>query len=267
MLRAQPDWEKASAEPETALRLRAVAEQKAIDQVLFRQAVDLWDFELDQAAVEAEFARLSALQGCRTGANAIQLREQVIQGIRVQNVLEALAPHVRKPTREDAKRFFGRNRRQFGVPEMIHAAHIVKNIDERCTEGEAAETMRAAERELQEGAPFAEVAERYSDCKGQGGELSPFPRGEMVEEFEEAVLGLEPGRRSPIFRTPFGLHIAEVRRRVPECQKTFEQARADIEGMLALQAQQRAYEYAVGVLRQQSRVERPDNESASGASA
>jgi parvulin-like peptidyl-prolyl isomerase len=35
----------------------------------------------------------------------------------------------------------------------------------------------------------------------------------MVEEFDSVVFAMEPGERSPIFRTPFGFHIAEVRSR------------------------------------------------------
>jgi parvulin-like peptidyl-prolyl isomerase len=36
-----------------------------------------------------------------------------------------------------------------------------------------------------------------------------------VEEFDNVVFALEPGERSPIFGTPFGFHIAEVRSKRP----------------------------------------------------
>ena len=70
--------------------------------------------------------------------------------------------------------------------------------------------MQAVEQELRNGAAFAEVADRYSDCPGSGGDIGWFPRGEMVPEFDEVVFALAPGENSEVFRTRFGFHIVRV---------------------------------------------------------
>jgi hypothetical protein len=66
------------------------------------------------------------------------------------------------------------------------------------------------------GGSFAEVAERWSDCKGSGGDLGSFPGGRMVKEFEDVLRDLNLGDRSGIFVTPFGFHIAELRAKQAE---------------------------------------------------
>ncbi|MCS4517473.1 peptidyl-prolyl cis-trans isomerase [Clostridium botulinum] len=47
--------------------------------------------------------------------------------------------------------------------------------------------------EIKNGLDFSEAAEKYSKCpsKAQGGSLGTFTRGQMVPEFEKAVLEAE----------------------------------------------------------------------------
>jgi hypothetical protein len=114
--------------------------------------------------------------------------------------------------------------------DMIHAAHIVKNVDELTSEGDALRAIRAAQLALEGGATFEEIAERESDCPGNG-DLGCFTRGAMVEEFERIVFALEPGEVSDVFRSPFGFHIAKVYERFPAVVDDFVdrlRARAEI---------------------------------------
>lgn len=59
---------------------------------------------------------------------------------------------------------------------------------------------------------FAELAQKYSEdtTASEGGYLGVFPRGVMVEEFEEAVFSLEPGEVSDLVKTPYGYHIIKL---------------------------------------------------------
>jgi len=64
-------------------------------------------------------------------------------------------------------------------------------------------------KQLQSGAPFAELARRYSTCpsKSKGGDLGWFGPGKMVAEFERAVQRMSSGGTSPVVRTQFGYHL------------------------------------------------------------
>ena len=122
----------------------------------------------------------------------------------------ATAGAVHRPTRKEVVFYYKTNRSQFHVPEQIHVFHIVKNLDGTVDRQTAAAAMESAAAELKNGVSFPEVADRYSDCAGNGGDLGWVERDVMVEEFEEEVFALPLNEVSPVFETRFGLHIAVV---------------------------------------------------------
>ncbi len=126
---------------------------------------------------------------------------------------------------------------------------------EKTTEAEARAAIERVAAELGQGADFAGVADRSSDCPGRGGDLGFFPRGQMVPEFDEVVFALEPGRVSDIFRTPFGYHIALVRGRRAEGIPKFDQVRERIAEILYAEKRQRAIDRFIDQLRAKATIE------------
>ncbi len=116
----------------------------------------------------------------------------------------------RRPTRKEIALYYKTHRSQFHISEQIHVFHIVKNLDETVDRGAATSIMNTALVELNKGEAFTTVADRYSDCAGNGGDLGWVERGIMVEEFEDVVFELPLGKVSPIFESRFGFHIALV---------------------------------------------------------
>ncbi len=76
-----------------------------------------------------------------------------------------------------------------------------------------------------------------------------FPAGYMVDEFENVLRALSLGERSGIFPTPFGLHIAELRERLPPATASLEDVRDEIERVLTFSRSHEAYMQAVARLR------------------
>jgi parvulin-like peptidyl-prolyl isomerase len=137
---------------------------------------------------------------------------------------------------------------------MIRASHIVKNVDENTTE----EAALAAIREIQPRLTadnFAELANEFSDCRGNGGDLGYFPRGQMVDEFDDVVFALEPGQTSDVFRTPFGYHIARVVDRRPAGVRPFPEVKQEIEDLLFRQKLHKALDELIGRLRAQADIQ------------
>ncbi len=64
-------------------------------------------------------------------------------------------------------------------------------------------------KKLNDGESFEDLAQKFSKCPSsqQGGDLGSFTQGRMVPEFEQAVMGLEPGEVSEPVRTAFGYHL------------------------------------------------------------
>ena len=81
------------------------------------------------------------------------------------------------------------------------------------TEEQAKAKAEGLQKQLAGGANFEELAKKESDDKGsgaRGGDLGPFTRGQMVEEFEKAAFSAKVGEVSPVVRTQFGYHIIKV---------------------------------------------------------
>lgn len=126
---------------------------------------------------------------------------------------------------EEVADFFEENREQY---ETARARHILVE-----TEDEAEDVLDR----LEDGEDFAEVAEEESTDEGsaaQGGELGdePFPRGQMVPAFDEAVF--EEAEVDEFYgpvETDFGFHVIQVlEREDPELDDVEDDIRAELEG-------------------------------------
>jgi hypothetical protein len=251
-----PEWRDVPDSFAKNMRLREAAERSAIDRVLLRQATDRDPRPIDPAIVAAEVARLKETNGCRVVFDDRHLSREIEGQMRLQRTLRDLMGPVAPPTDAEIARFYKARRKDFARPETLQAAHIVKNVDETHPEDAARAGIETALAELQRGEPFADVAERHSDCNGNGGDLGWFPLGEMVEEFDAVVFNVRPGERSPIFRTAFGFHIAEVRGRKPAGIAELREVKETIAGYLMAMLEQEAQGRAMEKLRTGAEIRR-----------
>ena len=184
------------------------AEQTVLRETLLLQLAVAEGLSASSEQVEQERKAAwgsAANQSCGTG-----ITHDMERRILLRTMEQHLTRHVPRPDRREVEAMYRNNPAAFTLPERWLVSHIVKlaeTVDERIA-AEAA--LQSAEIELQRGKSFAAVADRYSDCRGTGGALSWITRGSMVAEFEAVAFTLELRKRSGIFATPFGLHIALV---------------------------------------------------------
>lgn len=211
-------------------------------------ALDLraWEWARENV-IEKVLLRQAAMTDPELGSGVPPEQEEAAE--RVARLVAKLTGKVSAPKKKDVTDFYRKNRDRFYAPEMVHAGHIVKNVDERVDESSALEAIRAAQQELLDGKPFEEVADQRSDCPGNGGNLGFFPRGRMVQEFDDVVFSLKAGEVSPIFRSPFGFHIATVYRRVAEGVRDLAEVRGEIEELLTRRSKEECIEQFVDGLR------------------
>lgn len=256
-LRLRPEWRDLPDNLEGSMRVRAEAELRLIDRVLLRQAAEKDARPVDPAVVDAEVQRLKAGNGgCRSAVDEEFLRRQIEGDLRCKRAVEDLMGPIPKVTEGEIARFYRAEGANFRRPAMVHAAHILKQVDDDQGEAEARAAINAALAELARGEPFAAVVERYSDCKDKGGDLGYFPPGQMVQEFDDVVFAMQPGERSPVFRTPFGFHIVEVRARKPEGIAPLAEVRETIEQFLFAMKERDAFRRVVRDLRASADVRR-----------
>jgi peptidyl-prolyl cis-trans isomerase C len=83
------------------------------------------------------------------------------------------------------------------------ARHILVETEDAC---------QSLKEQIEAGADFAELAQKYSQCPSgkQGGELGSFGQGQMVPEFDKVVFGEEVGKVHGPIQTQFGFHLVEI---------------------------------------------------------
>lgn len=249
-------WQDVPEGLEKTLRLRQSAECSVVDRVLLRQEADKDTRPIDPAVVAAHVQQLSAAQSCRSIFDTGPLYRQIEAHLRLERTMGDLIGALPQPAEAEIARFYNAQRAHFQRPDIVHAAHIVKHVDETHPEADARAGIEAALAALEGGEPFAAVADRYSDCTGNGGDLGSFERGVMVEAFDHVLFGMQPGERSPIFRTPFGFHIAEVRSRTTPGVADLREVRDTIRQFLLAMREQEAARRATERLRAQAQIRR-----------
>ncbi len=245
------------------MQLRDWARENVIERVLLRQVAMADGEPVPAEEVEERLTEMfppaGDLENCeagttRAGVDKDAARADIEAQIRVERLIRKVGDAVPKPKEKDVIAFYKKNRDEFKTPPMVHASHIVKNVGEGEDEAVALEVLREAQAALASGVAFAEVADKYSDCAGQGGSLGWFPPGEMVEEFEAIVFPMKPGQVSDVFRSVFGWHIATVHEKKPEGVRPLEDVKAQIEGALMREQQEKALEDYVDALRAKAEV-------------
>ena len=96
---------------------------------------------------------------------------------------------------------------------QVLVRHILVMPNEIRDDETAKQRVEEAVTRLDNGEDFGELAKLLSDDPGsanEGGELPWAGPGTFAPEFEGEIAKLQPGERSPVFKTQFGWHVLEL---------------------------------------------------------
>lgn len=143
-----------------------------------------------------------------------------------------------------------------GRVQLRHLLVAVPKVGDPEAEAAAASRTSEALAALMAGAPFADVAARYSDAPtaAQGGELGVLRQGELAPELERVAFALLPGEMSTPIRTEAGYNILLVEAKEAPVL-SFPQARDRIRDHLFRQKAQKRYQDYLAELRQKAYIE------------
>lgn len=260
-MRPRYEQEFADMDPiEAEMQLRDWARENVIERILLRQSAAADPEPVPQtlleAALEEARTRAGGQVGCGIRTSDEEIRTQAESELRIQRLLARLYATIAPVKPKEINAFYKSNREQFLSGERVHAKHIVKNVGGEQEEAAARTAIEEAYARLRKGEAFEDVADRYSDCAGNGGDLGWFPRGEMVEEFDRIVFGLSVGETSPVFRTSFGFHIAKVYERRPKGYLALDDVKDAVAQTIAEARQQEALASYLDALRAKASVRR-----------
>ena len=167
-------------------------------------------------------------------------------------------------TAADAEKFYKANPAMFETGAdpagSMRASHILIMVDEKAD----AATKKAAKAKTEailaeikaNPAVFEAKAKTESQCPSgaNGGSLGAFQKGQMVPEFEKAVITLKDGQISEIVETQYGYHI--IRRDALQGKKTmpFDQIKEQLIASLKAEKEQRALMAYIAKLEKAAKV-------------
>lgn len=113
----------------------------------------------------------------------------------------------------EARKTYEATAKNIGPDGMFRAAHILVRLEQQATEQQrqrAKQQIDSIYIALKAGADFAEMAKNHSQDPGtarDGGMLPWLFKGQLLKEFEEVALTMQPGEMSKPILTPVGYHI------------------------------------------------------------
>ncbi len=174
-----------------------------------------------------------------------------------------LEREVRTPKADDAvcRRYYESNQRRFRSADLFEPAHILFKArrDDASAYGRAVIQAEAVLAELAEHPDrFEGLARSLSDCPSatEGGRLGQVVLGETTPEFETFLVAMEPGQICPTpVRTPYGVHVLRLDRKVEGVALPFEAVRDRIAAYLEERTWRRAVAQYVSLLAGQARID------------
>ncbi|MBI5055985.1 MAG: peptidylprolyl isomerase [Nitrospirae bacterium] len=152
----------------------------------------------------------------------------------------------------DVKSFYEKNADKFTIGTTIKAGHILVDTEDQAKKIYA---------RIKKGERFADLAKSLSKDTGsaqKGGDLGYFAHGQMVPEFEQAVLKLKPGEVSGPVKTRFGYHIIQLTDIKKGETASFEQSKESIQKQLLAEKKRELFEKYIEGLKSKYKVSKND---------
>jgi peptidyl-prolyl cis-trans isomerase C len=157
----------------------------------------------------------------------------------------------------EVKDFFDKNADKFTIGTKIKASHILVETEDQA--------KKIRER-IRKGESFEKLAETFSKDKGsasKGGDIGYFASGQMVPEFERAVMGLKTNEISEPVKTRFGYHIIKLVDVAKGETASFEQSKEPIRKQLLAEKQKGLIDSYIGNLMKKTDIKKNEDALAS----
>ncbi len=144
-----------------------------------------------------------------------KMRDEIGLGIKINKLVMTELAGKNKPTEKEIYTFYEEHKDKFKTGESVHVRHILVAVNSEDDDKVRAEKKGKAEvlrKQLTEGADFAEIASKNSDCPSRqaGGDLGLLYRGQSVQPFENAAFSQQINVIGPLVETEYGYHIIQV---------------------------------------------------------
>ncbi len=190
---------------------------------------------LDEIRQQYNLPSLEALQEAveKQGLIWEDFKDQIRRQLLMREVISQEVGSRILLSRADARKYFEAHKAQFDSPPGVHLAEVLVST-EKHKPAEAEELAKKALAEIQDGAHFAKVAEKYSDAPSarDGGDVGFFKAGTIAPTIEAAISKVDVGETSGIIHTQYGYMIFKVLERRVGKTPTFDQVEQQVTAYL-----------------------------------
>lgn len=257
-------------DPKGDVVIRSVLE-RAIDSRLLAQEAARRGVEPNPARIDEKMAKMAEGAGGRanlaaelikSGITYSQILSTVSQAVLVQTIVETEVA-ANPVTPEEISAYYNENLARFKNQDKIHTRHIlfvVKPGDDSARKQAARDKAVAAHARAVAGEDFAALAIELSEGPNasKGGDLGFTARGQMVEEFDEAVWALEAGEISDVVESYLGFHVIKVEEIEIGPIVPFDEARPAVEDLLRQQRTGEVISELVSELKKTADIREPE---------
>lgn len=233
--------------------LQQLVDEQLIEQTARKASVTVTSLEVDQAIENVrtqnsldreQFWEAVKQQGFTDKQYREDVRKQLLR-LKVVNQRVRSRINVNDDTVKDE---YDQRVREARRRQRFHALHVFLPLGATATATEVAAAMKSA-RDLR-GGLTPETFQAAMDARG-GGDLGFLDQGDLPEELETVLLGLEPGQISEPVRGPSGVHVFLLRERLAGSAAIpgFDQAKQAIQGELLDKAMARQQDLFLAELR------------------
>lgn len=260
---------------------------------LLNQELKKRNITVSKKEIEAEHKKMVDKLGSKDKFNEIlkqngikysDFEEDLKQELMMKKLVNIIHPV--KISESDAKSFYNKNLDKFKTPDQVRASHILvmanpveikegltkknKTLTEAEINQQVQVEMAMRYKKAQEIANeikstpdrFEAKAREVSDDKAsaeKGGDIGFFSKNDMVKEFSDAAFKLRPNTISEVIQTPYGFHIIKVTDRKAAGQQPYEKIKSQLIQYLTAQAQVKALEQFLTMLKSQAVIEYVDD--------
>ena len=208
-----------------ASELRIYISEETIDN-------DIDDFLRQRKLTQADFAEILD----RENITLPTYRKKIENRLKKSRVLSREVRSKIEVTEEQLKALYDSQQESY---IEVNARHILKAVESNASK-EQEEKIRQEivwiKDRIQEGKPFEEMADKYSDdpsvASNHGG-LGYFKREDIVKEISDLAFQLPVNQLSDPVRSPFGYHLVEVLDKKREIKAPFEEMRNELYRQIA----------------------------------
>ena len=265
--RLSPDYRATFTEQspeEQDAQIKEWAKENIIEQILIQQAAKKdFNIKISNDVINKKLLEMIEEHGGKdkfyeqfdlSQSDENKIKDDIQLQLEVDTLLSNICKDIIGPNEAEIKQYFDNHQSTFISPEQVRVAHIVKHVNVTSEESKAKEEIQKIYEELKSGKSFETLANENSDCPGSSGDLGYFPRGQMVQKFEDIVFSMKNNQISDIFQTEFGFHIAKVYDRVPEQILEYKLVKEEIKEQLLEEKKNKEIEDFIDSLREKADI-------------